>query len=64
MTTHDDEIHNNSQICCICREELNTYKVRDHCHIKVKFRGVAHNQCNLKLKIPTKLPIIFLNLER
>ena len=51
MTTHDDEIHNNSQICCICREELNTYKVRDHCHIKVKFRGVAHNQCNLKLKI-------------
>ena len=38
-------------------------KVRDHCHITGKFRGVAHGQCNLKLKIPKKLPIIFHNLE-
>ena len=51
MTTQDEEIYNNSQICQICREELNTYKVRDHCHITGKFRGAVHNQCNLKLKI-------------
>ena len=38
-------------------------KVRDHCHITGKFRGAAHGQCNLKLKIPKKLPIIFHNLE-
>ena len=61
MTTQDDEIHNNLRICCICIEELNTDKARDHC--QVKFRGAAHNQCNLKLKIPTKLPITFLNLD-
>ena len=36
---------------------------RDHCHITGKFRGAAQSQCNLKLKIPKKLPIIFHNLE-
>ena len=63
MTTQDEEIYNNSQICWICNEELNTDKVRDHCHITGKFRGAAHNQCNLKLKIPKKLLIIFHSLE-
>ena len=51
MTTQDEEIYNNSQISWICNEELNTDKVRDHCHITGKFSGAAHNQCNLKLKI-------------
>ena len=63
MTNQDEEIYNNPQICWICNEELNTDKVRDHCHITGKFRGAAHNQCNLKLKIPKKLAIIFHNLE-
>ena len=63
MTTQDEEIYNNSQICWICNEELNTDKVRDHCHITGKFREAAQNRCNLKLKIPKKLPIIFHNLE-
>ena len=63
MATQDEEIHNNSQICWICNEELNTDKVRDHCDITGKFRGAAHNQCNLKLKIPKKLLIIFHSLE-
>ena len=38
-------------------------KVRDHCHVTGKFRGAAHNKCNLKLRIPKKLPIIFHNLQ-
>ena len=63
MTIQDEEISNNSRICWICNEVLNTDKVRDHCHITGKFRGAAHNQCNLKFKIPKKLPIIFHNLE-
>ena len=61
MTTQDEEIYNNAQVCRICREELNTDKVRDHCHMKGKFSGAAHNQCNVK--IPKKWPIIFHNLE-
>ena len=63
MTNEDEEIYNNSQICWICKEELNTDKVRDHCHVTGKFRGVAHNKCDLKLRIPRKLPIIFHNLQ-
>ena len=55
MTTKDEEIYNNSNICHICKQDLNTDKVRDHCHISGKFRGAAHNQCNLNLKLPKKL---------
>ena len=63
MTTKDEEIYNNSQIWWTCREDLNTDKVGDHRYITGKFRGAAHDQCNLKLKIPKKLPIIFHNFE-
>ena len=63
MTNEDEEIYNNSQICWICKDELNTDKVRDHCNVTGKFRGAAHNKCGLKLKIPRKLPIIFHNLQ-
>ena len=63
MTNEDEEIYNNSHICWICKEELNTDKVRDHSHVTGKFRGAAHNQCNLKLRIPRKLPVIFHNLK-
>ena len=41
----------------------NKDKVRDHCHITGKFRGIAHRECNSKLRIPRKIPIIFHNLE-
>ena len=63
MTNEDEEIYNNSHICWICKQELNMDKVRDHCHVTGKFRGAAHNKCNLKLRIPKKLPIIFHNLQ-
>ena len=63
MTNEDEEIYNNSQICWICKEELNTDKVRDHCHVTGKFRGAAHNKCNINLRLPRKLPIIFHNLQ-
>ena len=38
--------------------------VRDHCHVIGKFRGAAHNKCNINLRLPRKLPIIFHNLQR
>ena len=38
-------------------------KVRDHCHVTGKFRTVAHNECNINLRLPRKLPIIFNNLQ-
>ena len=35
------------------------HKVRDHCHYTGKYRGAAHNTCNLRYKIPKVIPIIF-----
>ena len=63
MTNEDEEIYSNSEICWLCNEKINTDKIRDHCHVTGKFRGAAHNKCNLKLRIPKKLPIIFHNLQ-
>ena len=40
--------------------------VRDHCHITGEFRGSAHQDCNLKLRInldKIKIPVIFHNLR-
>ena len=34
-----------------------------YCHVTGKFRGVAHDNCNKKLKLTRKLPIIFHNLQ-
>ena len=42
---------------------MNTDQVKDYCHVTGKFRGAAYNQCNLKLRRPRKLPIIFHNLQ-
>ena len=33
-------------------------KVRDHCHYTRKFRGAAHSICNLRQKVPKKIPIV------
>ena len=64
MTNGDEEIYNNSQICCICKEELNTDKIRDYSTATGKFRGVSHSTCHKTLGIPKKLPTIFHNLQR
>ena len=39
------------------------WKVRDHCHYTGLYRGAAHNNCNLKYKIPKHIPIVFHNLS-
>ena len=37
-------------LCHICKKELLTDKVRDHCHFTGQYRGAAHNSCNLQCK--------------
>ena len=36
-------------------------KFKDHCHYTGKFRGAAHNNCNLRCKIPKEIPGAFHN---
>ena len=38
--------------CWICRGELGEDKVRDHCHYTGKYRGAAHNKCNINFRKP------------
>ena len=58
--------YNKQEICYICKKEFDTsnkkhYKVRDHCHYTGKYRGAAHNICNLRYKIPKEIPVVFQN---
>ena len=38
-------------------------KVKDHCHIAGKYRGSAHRDCNIKVKLNDKTPVVFHNLK-
>ena len=51
MTNEDEEIYKNSHICWICKQELNTDKVRDHCPVMGKFRGASHSKCYINLRL-------------
>ena len=42
-------------------KDINYWKVRDHCHYTVKYRGTAHSICNLKFKVPNEIPVVFHN---
>ena len=47
-TKKDKRAYKASTYCHICEGELLNDKVADHCHITGKFRGAAHNKCNLE----------------
>ena len=68
MTEVDEQHFKTMDGCHICAEKYTDkdVHVRDHCHITGKFRGSAHQECNLKLRIKPenlKIPIIFHNLR-
>ena len=64
MTEKEQENFNIATECYICKKELNNDKVRDHCHLTGKYRGPAHNNCNLNLKDKINfVPIFFHNLS-
>ena len=48
--------------CWIRNKEFNDDKVRDHCHFTGRYRGAAHNECNLNYKKPNFTPVVFHNL--
>ena len=65
FTREDRHVYERSDICWICEDTFTEKdkRVRDHCHYTGKFRGAAHNSCNLKYRCPKFTPVIFHNLS-
>ena len=62
LTKEEKDNYNKENICHICKKDFNNdSKVRDHCHFTGKYRGAAHNTCNLRYEIPKNIPVIFHN---
>ena len=65
MTKEDNENFKNFTECWICDKDYidANVKVRGHCNITGKYRGSAHTDCNINLKLNHKIPIKFHNLK-
>ena len=68
MTKEEEDEFKQANVCHICYKQYTEkdIRVRDHCHITGKYRGSAHQDCNLKLRInpeEIKIPVIFHNLR-
>ena len=63
MTKKDEENFKTAKNCYACKQKLGNDRVRDHCHFTGKYRGAAHFECNLKMRVPKFVPVLFHNLE-
>ena len=68
MTKENEEEFQKAEECYICNKKYTNQdiRVRDHCHITGKFRGSAHQECNLQFRLnpeKIKIPVIFHNLR-
>ena len=61
LTKEKEDNYNKENNCYICKKDFNNDKVSDHCHFTGKYRGAAHNTCNLRYKISKNIPVIFHN---
>ena len=65
LAVKESKSYHTQKVCYICKKGFSTdddnqkYEVRDHCHYTGKYRGTAHNICNLRYKTPTEIPVIF-----
>ena len=57
----DEENFKQAKECHICNKKYNDEdkRVRDHDHVTGKYRGCAHESCNLNFKLTDKIPVIF-----
>ena len=63
ITAEEEEQFKQASNCWICGNLLNIQdRVRDHCHYTGRYRGAAHNICNLKYSKPNNISVFFHNL--
>ena len=63
ITPEVEEQFKQASNCWICGNLLNSQdRVRDHCHFTGRYRGAAHNRCNLQYSKPNNISVFFHNL--
>ncbi len=76
MSDEEKERHEKSESCYACGVRFGTerrnewtkkkekaVKCRDCCHITGNYRGAACDRCNIRMRVPTFVPVLFHNLE-
>ena len=65
MTKKDAENFESKDICRFCEKNIESDKVRDHCQLTGKYRGPAHNICNINVTQEQSnfIPFIFHNFS-
>ena len=63
MTEENEQNFKNNKNCRFCEKNIGSDKVRDHCHLTQKYRGVAHSKCNINVTQEQSnfLPFLFHN---
>ena len=68
LTKKEKKMQNKKKVCYICKKGFSTddnnkkyHKISVHCHYTGKYRGAAHDICNLRYKIPKEIPVLFHN---
>ena len=68
LSEKENKSYQEQDVCQICRKKFNInekdkkyQKVKDHFHYTGKFRGAAHNNSNLRYKIPKEILLVFHN---
>ena len=59
----EEKKHKKQEVCHICKKRFSTddNNKRDHCHYTGKYRGTAHDICNVRYKKPKEIPVVFHN---
>src|SRR5271155_1650745 len=63
FTQVESNMYNEAATCHICGGEFSEDDEGDYCHLSGKFRGAAHNECNINYKVPKFFPVVFHNLS-
>jgi hypothetical protein len=63
MSEEEEQLFDDTEECHICKQPLDSDRVRDHDHSNGQFRGAAHNSCNLNFKNRPWIPVFFHNLK-
>ena len=69
LTKKEEKMQDKQKVCYTCKTRFSIdddngvafNKIKDHCHYTGKYRGAAHNICNLRYKTPKEIPVVLHN---